>query len=258
MITVYSNTISVTTAAPLFDADYQAVLNYATTQGYTLPSAGQRTLQNQLVVGLKAGGIWSKLDTFAVFATDGDSDFALIDWIRLTDYTAFNSPTFTTNQGFQGDGTSAYIDTNFNPATEGTNYTLDDASRFYYVNIISGGALQLEGIVLNARNGTQKGTSTSQRINQGASTLNAAAQMGVSGWNIINRTSSTNVEIFTDTTQNSRTANSINVESQNQLVLRAGSSAYNTSQFQCYGMGGSLVSQNTDFYNSMNTYITSL
>jgi hypothetical protein len=71
MITVYSNTISVTTAAPLFDADYQAVLDYATTQGYTLPSAGQQTLQNQLVVDLKAGGIWSKLDTFGVFATDG-------------------------------------------------------------------------------------------------------------------------------------------------------------------------------------------
>jgi hypothetical protein len=257
MITVYSNTISVTTDAPLFDADYQAVLDYATTQGYTLPSAGQQTLQNQLLVDLKAGGIWSKLDTFAVFATDGDSDFALIDWKRLSDYTAVNSPTFTTNEGFTGNGTSSYIDTNFNPATQGTNYTLDDASRFYYVNIISGGSVALEGIVLNARNGSQIGTSTSQRINQSVSTLNAAAQMGVSGWNIINRTSSTNVELFIDTTQNSRTANSTNVESQNQFVLRSGS-AYNTSQFQCYGMGGSLVSENTDFYNSMNTYITSL
>ena len=111
-----------------FDADYQAVLDYATTQGYTLPSSGQQTLQNQLVVDLKDAGIWSKLDTFGVFATDGDSDFALIDWIRLTDYTAVNSPTFTTNQGFQGDGVSAYIDTNWNPFTDGVNYTLNDAS----------------------------------------------------------------------------------------------------------------------------------
>jgi hypothetical protein len=47
--------------------DYQAVLDYATTQGYTLPSSGQQTLQNQLVVDLKDGGIWSKLDTFRVF-----------------------------------------------------------------------------------------------------------------------------------------------------------------------------------------------
>jgi hypothetical protein len=95
MITPYSNIISVTTLASSLDADYQAVLDYATTQGYTLPSAGQQTLQNQLIVDLKAGGIWSKLDTFAVFATDGDEDFALIDWIRLTQYTAVNSPTFT-------------------------------------------------------------------------------------------------------------------------------------------------------------------
>jgi len=33
-----------------FDADYQAVLNYATTQGYSLPSASQQTKQNKLLV----------------------------------------------------------------------------------------------------------------------------------------------------------------------------------------------------------------
>ena len=59
-----------------YDTDYQAILDYATTQGYTLPSDSQKTLQNQLLVDLKAAGIWSKLDTFANFATDGSSDFA--------------------------------------------------------------------------------------------------------------------------------------------------------------------------------------
>jgi len=113
-----------------FDADYQAVLDYATTQGYTLPSSGQQTLQNQLVVDLKSAGIWSKLDTFGVFATDGDSDFALIDWINLTDYTAVNSPTFTTNKGFESDGVSAYIDTNWNLSTDTVNYQQDDAGIF--------------------------------------------------------------------------------------------------------------------------------
>ena len=115
-----------------FDPDYQAILDYATLQGYTLPSASQRILQNQLVVDLKAGGIWTTLDTFAVFATDGNSDFALIDWIRLSQYTAVNSPTFTTNGGFNGNGTSSYIDTNFNPATSGVNYTQNDASRIMW------------------------------------------------------------------------------------------------------------------------------
>ena len=56
-----------------FDTDYQAVLNRATTLGYTLPSAPQQILQNQLVLDLKAGGIWDKLDTFALFATNGSN-----------------------------------------------------------------------------------------------------------------------------------------------------------------------------------------
>jgi hypothetical protein len=127
MLTPYSNIISVTTTSA-FDADYLAVLNYATTQGYTLPSSGQQALQNQLVLDLKDGGIWSKLDTFANFATDGDSDFALIDWIRLSQYTAVNSPTFTTNQGFTGNGTSSYIDMNYNPSTQAVNLSLNNNS----------------------------------------------------------------------------------------------------------------------------------
>jgi hypothetical protein len=111
-----------------FDADYQAVLDYGTTQGYTLPSASQQLLQNQLVVDLKDGGIWSKLDTFVVFPTDGDEDFALIDWIRLTQYTAVNNVDFTPNQGFDLGGASSYINTNYTPSTQGVNYTSSDAS----------------------------------------------------------------------------------------------------------------------------------
>ena len=107
---------------PSFDADYQAVLDYATTQGYTLPSSGQQILQNQLVVDLKDAGVWSELDTFGVFATDGDSDFALIDWIRLTDYTAVNSPTFVTNSGYLGDGVSACIATGLDLRDSGLNW----------------------------------------------------------------------------------------------------------------------------------------
>ena len=110
------------------DSDYQAILDYATTQGYTLPSASQQALQNQLVVDLKDAGVWSKLDIFYLFATDGDSDFASINWKdpNTFEITEVNSPTFTTNQGFSSDGASSYLNTNFNLSTSGTNYTQDD------------------------------------------------------------------------------------------------------------------------------------
>lgn len=46
--------------------------------------------------------------------------------------TAVNSPTFTANIGFTGNGSTSYLNTNFNPATHGVNYTLNNASIFYY------------------------------------------------------------------------------------------------------------------------------
>jgi len=116
------------------DTDYTAILNYATTLGYALPSGAQQVKQNKLVVDLKNAGIWSKLDTLAVFATDGNSDFALIDWKRLSQYTAVNSPTFTTNGGFTGNGTSSYIDTNFNPSVGTNKYLINDEGRFFWVD----------------------------------------------------------------------------------------------------------------------------
>jgi hypothetical protein len=120
-----------------FDSDYQAVLDFATSEGYTLPSENQQILQNQLVLDLKSNGIWSDLDAFGVLATDGDSDFALIDWVRLITMTANSSPTFATNAGFTGNGTSSYIDTLFS-VSDGTNYQLSDSSfGAYYNNVLT-------------------------------------------------------------------------------------------------------------------------
>jgi hypothetical protein len=116
------------------DPDYIAILNYATIQGYTLPTPAVQLHQNRLINDLKAAGIWSKLDTFAVFATNGNSNFALIDWKRLTQYTAVNSPSFTTNQGFKGNGSNMYINMNYNPVTNGINFLQDNASMGVYIS----------------------------------------------------------------------------------------------------------------------------
>jgi len=80
-----------------------------------------------------------------MFVPDGDSDFALIDWIRLTDYTAVNSPTFTANQGFLGNGTSSYIDTNFVPNTDGSNFTQDNAGLTLYMYQLGANASYVVG-----------------------------------------------------------------------------------------------------------------
>lgn len=249
---VYLGTNEVWSAS--FDADYQSILDYATTQGYTLPSASQQSKQNKLLVDLKNAGIWSKLDTFAVFATDGDEDFALIDWKRLTQYTAVSSPTFTVNGGFAGDGASSYIDTNFNPATSGVNYTLNDAGRYFWVDNRTGTIW--EGATSAGNSISDNGSSLAKRINN-IGNLNESVNFAVDEFHAINRTSDTNVELFTNTTQFSRTRIVFSIINSVQWILRNGS-VYNGSRFRFYGMGASIVSENTDFYNAMNTYFTSL
>ena len=239
-----------------FDADYQAVLNYATTQGYTLPSAAQQVKQNKLVVDLKAAGVWSKLDTFAMFANDGGSNFALIDWKRLSLYTAVNSPTFTTNQGFTGNGTSSYIDTNFNPATSGTNYVLNDASRYYMHFLGTGGIV--DGVDLaGAIQALTLGNSAAQRINSTNALNSAFVYSTTKGVKSIHRTSSTDVSLYNDKVGATRTETSTTISSNNQFVLRRFNN-YSANQSWGYAMGASLVAENDAFVDALDTYINSL
>jgi hypothetical protein len=239
-----------------FDADYQAVLNYATTQGYTLPSAGQQTLQNQLVVDLKAGGVWSKLDTFANFATDGSSNFALIDWKRLTQYTAVNSPTFTTNEGFKGNGTSSYINTNYNAQTVGTNYTTTNASAGFWSELMthdanyiySGGSTYFRDL---------SAALFRQAMNDGDGT-NRTSPLGEFKYCHSDRSSSTVKNLYENAAPLGPYAQNSSTAAVNFLLLNL-TTSYSSSKISLFYCGASFTAgEITAFYNKYNTYLTSL
>lgn len=243
-----------------FDTDYQDVLNRATALGYTLPSAYQQMLQNDLVLSLKADGIWNKLDVLYVFAHDGSGSFGTLNWKApaSNQATLINSPTFTANIGFQGNGTSSYIDINFNAVTQGVNYVQNNASRYLYLYTASGtGALDGRSAVNT--NNSLRASSSNQRINQGTTALTGGAFdfTATRGMKSIHRTSSTNVELFNNITQGSRTATSATMTSSNQFVLRSGS-VHGAHTVSFYANGASLVAENTAFVNAFDTYITSL
>ena len=239
------------------DADYKAILDYATAQGYTLPSASQQLLQEQLLIDLKDAGIWSKLDTFAVFATDGDEDFALIDWKRVTDYTAVNSPTFTTNEGFSGNGSSSYIDTNYNPFTSGVNFTLNNASFGGVKNITVSNGGYLIGCSIAFENVLRGAPSTHNRINQ--STNNFSTTVDFSTFNFVglHRDSSTTAAMSYDNTIATNSASSTTIPNSNQFILR-NATLYANYGVRMFWSGSNLISENTNFYNAWNTYYTSL
>jgi hypothetical protein len=245
-----------------FDADYQAVLDRGTALGYTLPTDGQKIKQNQLLINLKANGIWAKLDVFYNFANDGSSGFATLNWKSPTtrQCTLVASPNFISNQGFQGTGTS-YISTNFNP-TIGTNqYTLSNASRYIYMyQGVNSANVSLDGTSSTTINGIRRESSTSQRINQSTNPLSLPFDFTITrGMKSIHRTSSVNVSLYNDTIGANLGSLEVSLANSIQFILRGyNATTYGTHTISMYAMGSSLVSENTNFVNTYDTYINSI
>jgi hypothetical protein len=157
-----------------FDSDYQAILDKAVSLGYTLPSSNAQTLQNTLLTSLKTDGVWNKLDIFYVFAVDNNaSEFTTINWknpnalVNLpTQSTLINAPAFTNKAGFTGNGADNYINTNYNPATQSINYTLNNASRYYFPHAFVG-TTRVDGTNATSVNALVVGVTNAHRINAG-------------------------------------------------------------------------------------------
>lgn len=189
-----------------FDADYQAILDYATSQSYTLPSSGDQILQNQLILDLKAAGIWVKLDVFYVFATDGGSNYSLLNWKAPGSFTATLSgtpPTFTSNSGWAGNGFSSFLDINWIPATHGVQYTQNDAALVVGVatNVQSNtdcefGATQ-GGFTNRTTLNTRTASNTAFVAINGNNTTEIANASSIGNY-ILQRRSSTDVRLFKD------------------------------------------------------------
>jgi hypothetical protein len=257
-----------------FDADYQAILDYATTQGYTLPSASQRILQNQLMIDLKAAGIWSKLGTFVMMANDStDYRFAFIDWKRLVDYSPISSidSTYVQNRGFYGDGISMGIDTNFNLSTNTSVYAQNDAHKMIWeyedsVNYPKN-ANAMDGVVGRSGYNSSKMTNSNQhRLNSSTNyTGNNTIGNKYGFYSLSRNTSST----FNSYTRNSAdismvvenaTSASISLINDDASIF-LGQTSFGVGQFMAtaYSLGLYLDATEIDnYYSALNTYISTL
>ena len=238
-------------AAYIFDYDYGQVYYY-----YEDTKTPESILQNQFMIAIKAAGVWAKLDVLCVFRGSGDSS-AYVDWKRLTEVTNIDC-TFDDTQGFIGDAAiPAYIDTNFD-VTAGTNFTQNNASRYFFPYAFSGAGPMDGQANAGTRNRMLLNNSTDHKINQqGAIPLSSAFQYTTTVQpKSIHRTSATDVTLFNGTTSASRTGASAGL-SGNLFILR-NDTDYADHTVAAYAAGASMVAENTDFVAAWNTYITAL
>ena len=237
-----------------FDPDYQAVLDFATSEGDTLPSANQQILQNNLLRALKTFGIWNKLDSFAMFATDGDVGFSLICWKRLVKMTAVNSPTFTANEGFTGNGTSSRINSGLTPDGSG-NYKLNAASFGVFVKTQGTNNEYLAGAGSSTR--MRAANSSLNRIN--SSSINGTFNFNILGLSHLNKSSATDVQCIVNGVTSNRTVTNEGLEGEfTFLDFTSGGAGPSDAQISLGFIGGDLSAEAADFSAAFNTYISSI
>lgn len=195
------------------------------------PSPARKTVLDTFVKTLKSAGIWQKLDLLYVLAAH-DAQAARLNWIAPSQFalTATNSPTFTADQGYTGDGTAALlVATGYNPnSVSGARQTLNSVSLGHFTRTAAtydGSTTRIDLYTgttrLNRRNSSA--TDYSWRINDGTSANTAVA--GQTGHFAGRRTASNERSLWRDGSQ-------LATNSQASTTLATG--------FQFFGVAGSL------------------
>jgi len=252
----------------LFTTEYQAVLNRAVSLGYTLPTHANRITQNQLVIDLKAAGIWTLFDVFYPMLTN--INFAKINWkTPASNALTFpgTTPTYSASVGFTGNASNMYISTNWAPSS-GTNYTLNECGHGCFIVINTTDNRNLYGTSTAADDGTNamnlRPRSTTNDSNARINSLFYATATGTtdgSGFWHVKRTSSLAVDSslwhdgtsifsnFAASTGRSTNAVFILAESQNGTVAN-----YNANNIACFWAGASMAGKESSFSSIMNGF----
>lgn len=156
---------------------------------FTTPPTNARAAQiDTLVGGLKTAGVWSKLDAFYVTAA-AEAQAARQNWIAdQFNLSALNSPAFTIDRGYAGDGAASYLETSFNPTTAvSPKYTLNDAHLGVWTR--NDTQVAASGVIGNgnSRIGSATGNSTAggRPVNSGTAVL--LTTPGFPGHTVISR-----------------------------------------------------------------------
>lgn len=98
------------------------------------PDATRKALINDFIVGLIFDGIWAKIDAMWVLRAHAAQP-GLQNWKNPGTFTAteVNSPTFTVDRGFAGNGSTSHVNSNWN-GTDGVNWTQNSACLAVYTN----------------------------------------------------------------------------------------------------------------------------
>jgi uncharacterized repeat protein (TIGR02059 family) len=257
---------SVTNNVVSFVAQYQAIYD----QFSTTPSSADAAAQNTFVKSLVDDGVWDELDFMFIFASHAMGADALLNWINPTGTAAtlVNAPTGTQYQGYISDGSTSYINTNWDAATNGVNYIQNSNTYGVYCRT----SIQEDRLVcaVNKTSGAKDFTyiyiarsaiSQTQSWNNSAGVGNAFNNTNSQGLFQSNRTDGTNMSIYHNGVQKDTTAATAATLSTLDfycLALNTNGSANNftNNQVSLFFAGSNLSAKASEIYNAFQTLMT--
>jgi hypothetical protein len=92
------------------------------------PETPRKGRINTLIVNLKNGGVWDKLEELWLLSSKSQTNSNL-NWIDTTNtIIPIGSPLFTIDRGYKGDGVGAYLDLNYIPSSDAVKYGINSGT----------------------------------------------------------------------------------------------------------------------------------
>jgi hypothetical protein len=261
--------LTVTTAAlrqnhmSSVDSDIISEVNALVQAMTTKPSLERKALMTTLISSLKTAEVWDKLDCLYVTAAHAP-DAARLNWKAPRTYplTEINSPLFTVDRGYTGDGLTSYLDTGWYPAiVSGEVMTATSAH---------GGMITLKNIqdnnpvfsvgAGNAFSIIPRSTGNAARFRIfDTVNLDVASQTNAVGHYVVNRSGASARQGYRNGSSIGSDTQAGSTIIQTNLWMFRSFNVYSPQQVACFHFGSSLTAQNvSDLYNALHTYMVAL
>lgn len=249
---------SATGSVPAYEDEASALFARFTSD----PGTTRRADINVLVAALKSAGVWGKLDALYVIAAHNEQA-AQRNWIAdAYNLAPQSSPAFTSDRGYQSNGSTSYISTGFNPANApGKKYVLNDAFMGVWIQAAATASNSSEIGITNARIYSRTGTDGTviTRANDSTQTTTVSGSPAVTGLLSWSRLASGSYTAYRgDTSVAAPSVASTSITNATLDILRSGGVYSNSVVGAAFVGAGLSASEVTALNSALNTYMTAV
>lgn len=188
---------------------------------------------------------------------------ATTDLVAAFALTAVNSPTFTADRGYAGDGSTSYVDTTYNPSTDGVQFTLNAAHIMAWNR--TNRAANTAALISGNSGGIAifpffTAAGCFGRINDASGPVTTP---GSNGMFIANRSASNAKEVFRDGASLGSAADAALALDSLSIFIGAANVAgvptsFSSDEVASASLGGNLAGRTAAYYTALQTYMTAV